>query len=69
MSQPKSVAKITQKTADELGVATFLDDYGNIVVNLDFGDVLSIADFEAIEYVPNKLNLSDGIIPPKRHTP
>lgn len=68
MSQPKCVAKVSDEVRLKLGVEKFYDDNGDLVVNLDFGDVLEIYEFEAVAYVPTAQNLADGIIPPKRHS-
>lgn len=68
MAQPKCVAKISEQKRQALGVPRVLDVKGNIVINLDYGDVLEITEFEAIAYLPTSQNVADGILPPKRHS-
>jgi len=65
MANPKSVAKITEAVRVALGADRVLDATGNIVVNLDFGDVLETTQFTAIPFVPD----ANAIIPPPRNRP
>lgn len=69
MSIPKSVAKISPETASSLNIQPFYDADNNVVVDLDFGSILDVSEFQAIPYVASTQSLNDGIIPPKRHTP
>lgn len=67
MSQPKSVAKISEATAIALEVDIVLDADNNIVVDLSFGFDLEVTEFDAIPFAPSTLPQYDGITPPKRH--